>query len=374
MDAEPGLGTAYLDALAVVLLEIASLPLVTSVKLSGEPGDKPTNIKVRANVKAEFVALPKSRQPSVCLSQERPTQLEAARGLLEKLRSSDKGGYAQELAAAAAAAAEAPADAGSSSSPSHAPSAFDRLKAASVAHRALKQAVADAERAAREACDAERAATAAREEAEAAAAEAKAALAAFEPRTAAQRDAEAKRQKTRHPREARPYDTYLDVQEWRRQETLQWDRRRVALTDKPARRAEDLKPRGPTGVDGPLNHWRRSVAGAVLDWAEGSRADAAKIVMWTIEHLELEVSLLAPPPIFGPPSSHPARPAHRTTSARSSTRRRCAKRRPTPSSSIELKPRSTSTRHARRRSSGASTSPALPTWPRPAWPLATRRA
>ena len=49
---------------------------------------------------------------------------------------------------------------------SHAPSAFDRLKAASMAHRALKQEVADAERAAREACDAERAATAAREAAD----------------------------------------------------------------------------------------------------------------------------------------------------------------------------------------------------------------
>jgi hypothetical protein len=113
MDAEPEFGKAYLDELDAVLLEIAALPLVTPpVKLIGEPGDKPTNIKVRANVKAEFVALPKSRQPAVCLSKERPAQLEAARALLEKLRSSDKGGYAEELAAAAAAAAAA-ADAGS---------------------------------------------------------------------------------------------------------------------------------------------------------------------------------------------------------------------------------------------------------------------
>ena len=109
----PELGKAYLDELAAVLLEIESLPLVNPpVKLSGEPGDKPTNIKVYANLKAEFVELPKSRQPKVCSSMQRPTHLDMARALLQKLYSSDKGGYAEELVAAANATAKAAACAG----------------------------------------------------------------------------------------------------------------------------------------------------------------------------------------------------------------------------------------------------------------------
>ena len=161
-DAEPG--KAYLDELAAVLLEIGSLPLVIPpVKLIGDPNDKPTNIKVRANVKAEFVASPKNTQPCVCLSKERPTQLAAARGLLQKLRSSDKGGYAVELAAATAAAEGA---AGSSSSSLHSLNAFDRLLAGRVAHRTLTQAAEDAECAASKARDTEREATAARKAAD----------------------------------------------------------------------------------------------------------------------------------------------------------------------------------------------------------------
>ena len=65
---EPELGKAHLDELAAVLLEIHLLPLVNSVAPIGEPGDKPTNIKVYANVKAEFVAAPKSRQPALSSS------------------------------------------------------------------------------------------------------------------------------------------------------------------------------------------------------------------------------------------------------------------------------------------------------------------
>ena len=113
-EAEPELGKAYLLELAAVLLEIESLPLVTSVKLGGEPNDKPNNIKVYANVKAEFVTPPKSKQPKVCCSKQLPTQLDAARALLANLRKSEKGGYAEELAAAAAAAMEAAAAGGSS--------------------------------------------------------------------------------------------------------------------------------------------------------------------------------------------------------------------------------------------------------------------
>ena len=187
-EVEPELGKAYLDELAAMLLKIDALPLVNSVALVGDPGDKLTNIKVRANLDAEFVPDKNKRHPAICLSKERPTQLDAARALLEKLQSSEKGGYAQELAAAAAAA---PADAAAGSSSSHAPSALDRLLAGRVAHQVRKQAADDTERAASEARDTEHAATTARKAAEAMAAKAKAALAAFEPRTAAQREAAA---------------------------------------------------------------------------------------------------------------------------------------------------------------------------------------
>jgi hypothetical protein len=102
---EPELGKAYLDELAAVFLEIDSLPLVNSVAPVGQPGDKLTNIKVRANLNGEFVDPKKNRRPAFCLSKERPTQLHAARALLAMLRSSEKGGYAEELAAAEAAAA-----------------------------------------------------------------------------------------------------------------------------------------------------------------------------------------------------------------------------------------------------------------------------
>jgi hypothetical protein len=96
---------------------------------------------------------------------------------------------------------------------------------------------------------------------------------------------------------SRPYAKYDTVQKWVDREGELWNRRRVELSaDKPGQTAEQLKPKGPTGNDGPLNHWRRSVVGAVQDWAEGSKDDAAKIVFWVIEELELQVSSLLTPP------------------------------------------------------------------------------
>ena len=62
----------------------------------------------------------------------------------------------------------------------------------------------------------------------------------------------------------RPYAKYDTVDKWRKREGELWNRRRVKLSAaKPARPAEKLKPSGPNGDDGPLNHWRRSVVGAV---------------------------------------------------------------------------------------------------------------
>ena len=90
-------------------------------------------------------------------------------------------------------------------------------------------------------------------------------------------------------REARPYDEY-SLKEFLRQESWLWERRRVALSDALARLPAEL-PRGER--DGPLHHWRRGLVGVVQDWAEGSRADAAKLVFGLIKELELEVS--APP-------------------------------------------------------------------------------
>ena len=37
-----------------------------------------------------------------------------------------------------------------------------------------------------------------------------------------------------------------------------------------------------------MHHWRRGMVGAVLDWAEGSEADAATLVLMLIEELELQ--------------------------------------------------------------------------------------
>lgn len=47
-------------------------------------------------------------------------------------------------------------------------------------------------------------------------------------------------------------------------------------------------PRGQQ--NGPLHHWRRGLVGAVQDWAEGSKADAVRLVFSLIEHLELQVA------------------------------------------------------------------------------------
>ena len=54
---------------------------------------------------------------------------------------------------------------------------------------------------------------------------------------------------------SRPYAAYDTVDKWVKREGELWNRRRVELSaDTPSQPAEKLKPRGPTGNDGPLNH------------------------------------------------------------------------------------------------------------------------
>ena len=51
-------------------------------------------------------------------------------------------------------------------------------------------------------------------------------------------------------------------------------------------RPSDRRPRGQYG---PLDHWRYGLVGAVQYWADGSKADAAKIIYNVINELELQV-------------------------------------------------------------------------------------
>ena len=110
-------------------------------------------------------------------------------------------------------------------------------------------------------------------------------------------------------REARPYEEY-SLQEFLRQESWLWERRRLALSDTPARLPAEL-PRGdragpddepappaalhdlrpgaagradapaadetlpPRGAHGWRNHWRHGLLGAVRYWAAGSKFKVA---------------------------------------------------------------------------------------------------
>ena len=62
-------------------------------------------------------------------------------------------------------------------------------------------------------------------------------------------------------------------------------------------------PRGQR--DGPLDHWRTGLVGAVQYWAEGSRADAARLICSLINRLELKVPSRPPTPsCYHPLSIH----------------------------------------------------------------------
>ena len=94
-----------------------------------------------------------------------------------------------------------------------------------------------------------------------------------------------KRARSGEPREPRPYEKWSDpLSEFTRQEGMLWTRRRIQLSEGVAARLPEEMPRGQE--DGPMHHWRRGLVFAVQDWAEGSKADAAKLVF------ELQVNTL----------------------------------------------------------------------------------
>ena len=105
---------------------------------------------------------------------------------------------------------------------------------------------------------------------------------------------EGKRQKTRAQEQeewrSRPYAKYSTVEHWRQEEGRIYNRRRQELSrDAPARPAKK-KPRGER--DGPFNHWRHGLVGAVQYWANGSKAEAAELIFSLIEQFELQVASL----------------------------------------------------------------------------------
>ncbi len=95
-------------------------------------------------------------------------------------------------------------------------------------------------------------------------------------------------QKRARQREPRPYDDWAP-EEWIRHASWVWTRRQEVLSPDAAGRLPDKMPRGERA--GPLHHWQRGLVGAVQDWAEGSMADAAKLVFALIKELHLEVRL-----------------------------------------------------------------------------------
>ncbi|KAL1526772.1 hypothetical protein AB1Y20_015468 [Prymnesium parvum] len=75
-DLRPGM-REYSIALEAELRKIACLPLVNNVVLIGNAADEPNKIRVRANLKSNFVGRKNARQPYIPCSRDRPTQLHA---------------------------------------------------------------------------------------------------------------------------------------------------------------------------------------------------------------------------------------------------------------------------------------------------------
>ena len=80
-----------------------------------------------------------------------------------------------------------------------------------------------------------------------------------------------------------PWDKW-DRREFCRQESIAWSRRQVQLSDSVPMPSHEQRRRG---QEGPLDHWRRGLVGAVQDWSEGSREHAAHLVFELISRLGL---------------------------------------------------------------------------------------
>lgn len=62
----------------------------------------------------------------------------------------------------------------------------------------------------------------------------------------------------------------------------------ILVADKEGKSAENLKPGGERGF---LDHWRCGLIGAVQYWADGSRANAIRMVHLLIKQLGIEVCM-----------------------------------------------------------------------------------
>ena len=82
----------------------------------------------------------------------------------------------------------------------------------------------------------------------------------------------------------REYSAWGRVEYWRQEEGRIYNARRKKLSDVAARPAE-MRPRG---QDGPLEHWRLGLVGALQYWSNGSKAEAAHYLTALIKHLNLQ--------------------------------------------------------------------------------------
>lgn len=280
---------AYSEELAQAIREIEALPLVNSVVLAGEIGavsnkSQLNSIRVRAHLSAAFVADRKRRHPYVACSIEskRPTQLDAAKALLTKVKEE----YEDELKAAFADCPTMP------SMEKKQPCAFDALFAARLAKHSLERAAFEASIALERAVADEKQAAQARQQAEGAVATAKKALSALDPKGKSHKrqcrgfDAPPSNQARETLDEASPdkaddedsvqgglYWEKWSAPKWKELEQKIAKARSVPLSiEVPARRPSEM-PRG--SRDGPLEHERHGMIGALQYWAEGSAADAA---------------------------------------------------------------------------------------------------
>ena len=98
----------------------------------------------------------------------------------------------------------------------------------------------------------------------------------------------AKRQAVEAPEwRSRQYGDWPDdAAYWRQEEGCVYARRRQNLSAEVPAQPAHKRPRGE--ADGPLDHWRHGLIGALQYWANGSKAEAVHLIVSLIERLELQ--------------------------------------------------------------------------------------
>jgi hypothetical protein len=89
--------------------------------------------------------------------------------------------------------------------------------------------------------------------------------------------------------QAREYGEWDNLEYWRQEEGRVYNRRRQELSEEKEARPAEKRPRGDR--DGPLAHWRHGLVGAVQYWANGSKAEAADLVVSLVGELGLQEDL-----------------------------------------------------------------------------------